>query len=281
MSFFYNLNGDYMKVYIDLVLFINFAFDFILLLSVCILLKRNIKIKRIILGALFGSISILALFIPFSSFSLFLFKVIMSIFMVIITFKYKNFKYFINNLIYLYIISFILGGFIYYLNNQLSYKNIGIMFYHKNVSINWLLIIILVPLMLILYIYNERKIKQEYSRMYNVKITFLDNKNINLTGFLDTGNNLIDPYKRRPILLINKDLVKNIKTNFLLVPCLTINKTSLIKCFKVKAIEINNKLIKKDILIGISDNNFNIDGVDLLLNNRIGDEILWRGLLVL
>ena len=52
-----------MKVYIDIVFFTNFLFDFILLLSVNIILKRNMKIYRIILGALTGTLTLLMLFI--------------------------------------------------------------------------------------------------------------------------------------------------------------------------------------------------------------------------
>ena len=59
-----------MKVYIDIVLIINYIFDFILLLSTSVILKRNISIKRIILGSLFGSLTILFLFIEISSFEL-------------------------------------------------------------------------------------------------------------------------------------------------------------------------------------------------------------------
>ena len=36
-----------MKIYLDYVFFINFIFDFILLFTTKILLKRNVKIKRI------------------------------------------------------------------------------------------------------------------------------------------------------------------------------------------------------------------------------------------
>ena len=56
-----------MKVYLDLVMFINFFLDFLLLLGVSIILKRNASIKRVILGSFFGGISILILFIPMNN----------------------------------------------------------------------------------------------------------------------------------------------------------------------------------------------------------------------
>ena len=54
-----------MKIYLDYVFFINFIFDFILLFTTKVLLKRNVKIKRIILGSFIGTFSIFILFIKY------------------------------------------------------------------------------------------------------------------------------------------------------------------------------------------------------------------------
>lgn len=111
-----------MKVYIDIVFFTNFLFDFILLLSVNIILKRNMKIYRIILGALTGTLTLLMLFIRMNSLTLFLYKLVISIIMVLITFNYKTIKYTFKNLYFLYIVSIIMGGFLYFINNQINDK---------------------------------------------------------------------------------------------------------------------------------------------------------------
>ena len=258
-----------MKVYIDVLLVINYIYDFLILLCTSILLKRNTRIYKIILGALFGSISMLVLFIPFSSFGLFIFKFIMGLFMVVISFGYKDIRYTFINILYLYLVSIILGGFLYYINNSLSLKNSGLLFIKNNININFYLGILISPICLYLYIKGTNKLNVEYSKKYNVKLVLLDNKKLNITGFLDTGNSLIDPYFNRPIIMLNKDLIDINLYKYILVPCTTVNSTSLIKCFKIKEIYINNKLIKKDCLVGISDNYFNIDGVDLLLNKLI------------
>ena len=60
--------------YLDLVFFINFFFDSILLFSVALILKRQTNLKKILLGSLFGTVSIFCLFIRLSSVSLFLIK---------------------------------------------------------------------------------------------------------------------------------------------------------------------------------------------------------------
>ena len=240
-----------------------------LLFSVSYILKRNSKFFRLLLGSLVGSISIISLFISFSTISLFILKIIISIFMILIVFGFKNIRYFLINISYLYLLSIILGGFLYFINDSFAYKTNGFIFYNNGFSINVIIMIIISPIILFYYIKKLIKQKENLNNRYNVEITLLNNKKLNLIGYLDTGNNLYDPYKKRPILIINSSVLKDYNPRFLLVPCFTINKTSMIKCFKIKEIIIDNKLIKDDVLVGISDNKFNFDDVDLLLNKKI------------
>lgn len=189
--------------------------------------------------------------------------------MILITFGFKNIKYFFNNIIYLYLVSIVLGGFLYFINNSISYKNNGLVFYNNGFSINIILILILTPIILFFYIKQNRKLKSTFSNVYEVDITFLNGNTSHLSGFLDTGNNLYDPYKKRPIILINKTVLNKYKPRCILVPCYTVNKESMINCFRVKKIIINGKKVKDEVLVGISDNNFNLEGVDLLLHKKI------------
>lgn len=262
-----------MKIYIDLIIILNFFLDFLLLLGVSLILRRNTKLIRIIIGALIGGLSILLLFIKVSSFELFFIKVLISIVMVFASFGFKSFKYFINNILYLYLLSIILGGFLYFINDELSYKSEGLIFFHNGFSINIILIILLSPIMIIFYVKQVRNQKDNLSKYYEVDITFLNGKTKHLTGFLDTGNNLYDPYKKRPVIVINKSLIENYNPRCILVPCITVNKESMIKCFRVKKIVVNGKKIESECLVGISDNNFKMDKVDLLLHKKIIKEI--------
>ena len=258
-----------MTIYIDLIILLNFFLDFLLLMTVSLILKRNTKLIRIIIGAFIGGLSIVSLFINMSSLSLFILKFIISVFMCLISFSYKNIKYTLNNILYLYFVSIILGGFLYFINDSVSYKNVGLIFFHNGLSINIIIIIVASPIILFLYYKQAVKQKEELNKKYIVDITFLNNKKLELTGFLDTGNNLYDPYKKRPIIVINKSILGNYKPNLILVPCITVNKESMLSCFKIKEIIINGKKIEEEVLIGISDNNFNIEGVDLLLHKKI------------
>ena len=102
-----------MTIYVDGLLFLNFFFDFLLLMTTSIILKRNVSVFRIILGAFIGSLSILILFFKIGSFELFLIKFYLGFLMCIVSFGYKNIKNFLTNFFPFYLVSIILGGFLY------------------------------------------------------------------------------------------------------------------------------------------------------------------------
>lgn len=252
-----------MKIYVDLIMILNFFFDLILLLTVSIILRRNVSIYKIMLGAFTGGISILFLFLKVSSLSLFLYKIVISILMVIISFNYKNIKYTLKNLLFLYTSSIILGGFIYFLNIEFSYKNAGLIFFNKGLSINVIFLIIFSPIIIYIYIKQGLWLKNNYSNYYKINLIY-NNQKIRLNAYLDTGNSLISPYSKKPIVLINKRIKCS---NYFYIPYNTIDNNGVIKCFKAD-IEINNKIYKK-IIIGLIEKEIRIDGIDCLLNKKI------------
>ena len=255
-----------LKIYIDLILILNFFQDFILLFSVSMVLKRKASINRLIIGAAVGGISILFLFFNLNTFIL---KIFISIIMILISFGYGSIKYFFMNIISLYISSIILGGFLYFLNLEFSYDRVGIIFINKGISINIIVIMLLSPLFIYIYVKYVKKLKYNYSNYYNVKI-FYQKKIYEYVGYMDTGNVLVDSLTNKPVILIDKrKLLFNIK-EFRIIPYMSINGTSFIKVFKVSKIVIDDNEYK-NVLLGIMDN-ICLDGVDLILNRKLLEE---------
>lgn len=256
-----------MTIYIDIILIINFIIDLLLLLSVSFLLKRRASLTRIIISSSIGSLSTLLLFVIHNNFLLLIYKLLTSIIMIIITFKYNNFHYFKDNLIYLYIISIVLGGTIYLINNQISSINNGLIFTSNNLKINLFLLIIISPIIIYKYLKTTKNYQITYSNYYDIDIYYND-LCIKGTAFLDTGNNLKDPYFKRPIILINKELINEPVKTFLVPYSVVNNQKGLLEVFSPKKIIVNNKKCKKT-LLGLSD--ININGIKIILNK----EALW------
>lgn len=266
MSFFYNYTGDKMKIYLDLIMILNFTLDFILLLSVSLILKRNIKLTRIMLGAFIGGISILLLFMNINSITLFLLKVLISIVMILATFGYRNIKYTLINLLYLYMSSIILGGFLYLLNLEFSYKHVGMIFYNNGLSINFIFLIIFSPIILYIYIKQTKNLRYNYSNYYNIEI-FVKQKKYKYTAYMDTGNVLIDKLTNKKVILIDKrKILFNIK-EFRLIPYIGVDGSNMIKIIKIDKLIFDNKEYS-DVLLGIMDK-ISLDGVDVILNRKL------------
>lgn len=262
-----------MIVYIDVVIFINFIFDLFLIMSVNSILKRHAKMFRMILSSLFGGISILGLFIKFNTLSLFIFKIFISIVMLLISFGYKDLKYFSKNFIHLYLCSMILGGFMYFLNVQFSYKNDGLIFAYKGLSVNIIGIMILGPIILVKYIRESKVLKLNYNNYYEGEL-YLDKKNrIIMNCFLDTGNKLKDPYANKSIILINDGLINFKNKTPIYVPYNTLENHGLLKCYKGGMLIINNRSTR-NFLVGVSEKKIGIEGVDCIINNQILEELL-------
>jgi len=264
-----------MTIYLDLLFILNFSFDFILLLSVNIVLKRMVKIRRIIVGSLIGALSIFFLFLPLNSITLFILKFVISLLMILVTFKYKDLKYTINNILYLYVISILLGGALYYLNVEFSYKQVGIIFINKGMSINYIILLILSPLVIYTYIRQIKSLKNNYIYYYVIKIVFKNNMELILNAFLDSGNKLKDPITNKSIILVPKSLVEEVIRirSPIYVPYTSLNNHGLLKCIAPKYIEIDNKRCFK-LLVGLSEDKFSMDGVECIINTDIMEGLI-------
>ena len=245
-----------MTIYVDLVFLLNIFLDFILLMSVSVILTRNVKVKKIILGSLVGGISTFLLFINVNSIVSLLLKLLLGLLMVITTFGYKDIKYTLNNLFYLYTLSFSVGGVMYLLMEKGFY--------------NYIILIIGFIIVLMMYIKQYKSYQDNYVNYYKVEI-YLKNKKYLLTGFLDTGNKLYDNYKHRPVIIIDKKVNYNLE-DIIYVPYLSLNNESILKCLKTDKVIINNHIFK-NYLVGLSNKKINIDGINCILHSKMKGDL--------
>lgn len=241
-------------MYIDLFFIFNVIMDYIIIMSTNILLKRRTSYIRMILSSLIGGISSLVLF---TSLNKIVIEIVSIVIMVLISFGYKGIRYLINNILYMYILSTLLGGIIYLFNIKVS----------NSMFLTYLIIIVISIEIMLLYIKENKKMRSIYNNNYKVDIYFKDREKLSLIGFVDTGNNLYDPYKKRPVIIVHNKYIKEDK--YILVPYHTINGNGLLKCIKPDIIFIDGIGYKGNVLIGFSDS-FNFgDGVDVILHKDI------------
>ena len=249
--FLYNKKGDAMVIYVDLIFILNIFLDFTLLMSVSVILTRNTKIKRLILGSIVGGLSTVILFISINSLFSFVLKILLGLLMTLVSFGYQSLKYTLNNLFYLYTLSFSVGGVMYLLMDKGYY--------------NYLLLIVGFIIVLFIYVYQLKRYQTNYANYYNVEL-YVANKKYILTGFLDTGNKLYDSV-HRPVIILNKRIKYN-PEEVIYVPYATLNSNSVLKCLKTDKIIINNHVFN-NYLVGLSNKKINIDGINCILHSKM------------
>ncbi len=207
-----------MAIYLDVIWFLNFCIDLLLLLLTGIVLKRTLVKWRILLGSLLASSIIFLLLTPYSA--LFyhpVFKVVLSVCIVVVTFGFKKFSYFIQNLLTFYFVSFICGGGLialhYFFNNEMvilngvvSTKSTGL-----GTPISWLLVIIGFPS---LWYLSKKRFEQievrkiKYDEIVDVALA-INEIELHLKGLIDSGNQLQDPLTKRPVMIIDMNEMQN------------------------------------------------------------------------
>ena len=252
-----------MKVYLDYIFFINFLFDFILLIGVSLVLKRKLSKLRLIISSIFGGISFFLVFLSISSFIFFIIKILFGLLMVIICFSYKDLKYTLNNLFFLMVLSILLGGFLYFFYIEAGYSHIGMIFFPNNKRINILVLLLLSIFIIGIYYLNIKKQKFSNSTTYKCILKYRG-KEYNLIGYLDTGNTLT--YYKKPVVILNKDIIKDDFNLF--IPFNTIDKNGILRGFKAN-IQIEQLGTFKNIIVGISNDKFHLEGADIILNSKL------------
>lgn len=159
----------------------------------------------------------------------------------------------------------------YLLNDTFSYKNKGIVFFSNGLSINLFVMLIISPVIVYFYVKEKKEYKNIYQNTYLIDI-YINNNKYSLTGYLDTGNTLSDPYKNRPVIITDSSKINFDINKSILVPFETINDKGLIKCIKPDKVVINEKEFK-NCLIGKITKEIKLNDSDCILPNKFKEDL--------
>lgn len=248
-------------VYVDMLVIIDLLFNYVILLTVGVLLNRIVHFKKMFLAAVIGTINLVVMFLEVDSIVLLVSSFLFALGMSVVSFKYKDLIYTGKNILYMYFSGIFYAGFIYLVNTNIFPKINSMLIYVT-------VLIIMIPVMTIIYIKSIKNIINNHSKYYYVDIYLVNQEKFRVVAFLDTGNKLIEPYNYRPIILLRKELVKDLGQKKLLVPYNTVNNHNLLECIIPKKIYIETVGVKKRVAIGLI-NEVNIEGIDCILNESL------------
>lgn len=231
-----------MTIYLDVVFIENMFMNYIILFATAIINKANIKLIKIAISSVLGSLyAVFAQLAILENFVGLILKVMLSVAMVYTAFSPENFKKCLKQLLIFYLTSFTFGGvafaLLYFVKpGELLMKN-GVFVGTYPIKIAALggtvgFVIITIAFNIIKGKVNKRGIFCE------IEIDIKQRKE-NLIAMLDTGNLLKEPITGAPVAIIEKNKLEN------LLPISILNNIDNIIIGNMEQIEHINEYINR------------------------------------
>ncbi|QGQ95784.1 sigma-E processing peptidase SpoIIGA [Paenibacillus psychroresistens] len=207
-----------MIVYVDLIFFMNFVIDGVLLLATGWTRKIKMKGWRIAAGAGIGALYVIMMLFPETSILFtFIFKFIFSVFMILVSFGFGQIQRFFRTLGVFYLVNFVAAGGIlgiHYLllssgdvMNGIWYTHTGGLSFHVKLSMGFVLIALLLVVWFYLRVTRTSQRQMEVSQWITDLRIQLDEVEFTCKGLIDTGNRLYDPLTNMPVMVVEVGLL--------------------------------------------------------------------------
>ena len=197
-----------MTVYIDVIFIENLIINYIMILSVAIILKKEKKHIRFILGSIIGSIYTVITYVTgVAIYTNFIFKFILSIVIVYISFYPQTIKKMWKDLLYFYLVTFVFGGVAFAVIYIVKPQDI---FMKSQIELETIIIGSIIAFILIFLSFKIIRGKLKKDNMYSKIEIILDNFKIKTMAMIDTGNFLKEPITGKPVIVIEHTLLYEI-----------------------------------------------------------------------
>ena len=207
-----------MTVYLDIVLIENILMNYIILFATGFIQKINISQIRLIASSILGGIYAIIAYlniIPIYS-SLFM-KILLSMIMIYIAFNPQNYKKMCKTLLLFYLSSFVMGGCALALLYVISPQNInfenGVLVGTYPMKVTIIAGVLGFSIIQVAFHLNKRQVRKK-DMICKLEIQ-VNNIKSELRAYIDTGNMLKEPITKIPVVIAEKDKIKNLrKINF-------------------------------------------------------------------
>ena len=209
-------------IYLDAVWTLNFAFDMMLLMLTQTLARYQTRILRIMFGAFIASLLVpISLYFPNAFITTVYGKLLYSLFIILCTFKFKTVFQTIKQLALFYFMTFAIGGGLFALHflfqSPLMLSDHGLITFNSGYGDPVSIIFVLIGFPVI-WLFTKRRMdkhtaeKIRYNELCPVTIQ-LNHETYATTGYIDSGNQLIDPITKYPVIICDETFLKKWFTN--------------------------------------------------------------------
>lgn len=204
------------KVYVDVLFFVNLFMNYILLWLLSLFIKVRLKIGLSILSSCVGAIYAVGMFfIPVHAFYSVAGKIAMGGLMVWIAFLPKSLRQFIKYVCIFYTVTFVCGGMGFAL---LYYTGAGTFFgtifsggtIYMNIPIYKLIFVCTICYLLLSLAFTvARKIRRRHQLIYDVKICYREAE-VNIRALYDSANFLKETSSGKSVMIVRWDSIRSL-----------------------------------------------------------------------
>ncbi len=262
------------KVYVDILFFINFIFDYLLLWMTGLLCRRKTGTLRLLTAAFLGALySVIMFFIPITFLYTLPFKLLIGILMVAVAFRPQRFRLLVQYACIFYLVSTLLSGaalsFFYFSDSTSTFGAVtrnGTLYINIPTYQLLLLAFATMPVIKIAF-YCGRKMLSKSQSITPLTIMY-QGKSLKLRGFYDSGNLLQDTLTEKSVIITEWHRAKHLfpdcehpedVKDLTPIPFHTLTEDGLLYAFLPDAIYIQKKHAKKQtetVYIGLLDRTF-------------------------
>lgn len=206
-----------MTIYLDAVWALNFFLDMMLLMLTNYLVKARASHLKLILGAFVASLLVpISFFFPHTIFTTVFGKLSYSLVIILCTFGFYTVFRVVKILFVFYFTTFSIGGGLVALHflfqHPIAVTSSGILTLQSGYGdpISWLFVVIGFP---VIWMFTKSRmdkhatLKIRYDQLFPVTIQ-INKQSFTTMGYIDSGNQLIDPLTRQPVILGDEVFLK-------------------------------------------------------------------------
>lgn len=259
-----------MVIYIDVLIFINIIINYLILCAVRrFLCAKSTQLKTII-AAFVGALFSLTAFSDNTHIIIsFILKLLCAIIMCFIAFMKTDIHSYIKSVLTTFMFTTIFTSFVILYCQIIKPKNIAIINDTFYVHINPLLLIFISLIFYLIFCVLKRLLEHNTFRsLVNIKIIISD-KEYTYIGKVDTGNSVTEPFSGAPVIITERSVFRDyVISKPRIIPFEVLNGDGFVLGVKPQRVYIDNKLINKDIYIGLYNGTIN-SNFKAIINSKI------------
>lgn len=259
-------------IYADILFVLNLYVTYALLLLTSVITKSRAERMRLLLSSVLSGIYSMIILVPDISENLIaISRVPASVVILLIAFRCCNMRHFFKLSVGFFAVNLIFAGLMfflwYFISPQNMYFNNGIIYF--NISAANLVVLTAVCYFALKLIHKILSFKVPSNSVYDLHIYFGE-KVIFCKSFLDTGNNLKDPFSGYPVIIVNQEKVKDIispniisestfeqgKVKIRFIVCNTVSGEGVLSAFvpdKVVISSLNRNFETEKVVVAVSE----------------------------